>query len=250
MTEIQNLYQSIRKRSRFLINNGDQWRKEIASAKNYVTVPGFRDWTFGKSAGLDEGYHADGGQAKQWLYNKGFTNILKLPDSNWKEGVIQSFLSWCNRVEAFDIAGKFERDQAQASRFELLVHKSLLPIDKRPSVRAIENERLYHEGFRQQIFTEISKRNSSLIQKAKAVYGTTCEVCGFDFEKTYGTHGEGFIEMHHLYPIASGTRSTKLEDVRPVCANCHRMLHRGPKLLSIEELKDILKLVTKERKKA
>ncbi|KMS72411.1 HNH endonuclease [Streptomyces viridochromogenes] len=55
-----------------------------------------------------------------------------------------------------------------------------------------------------------------------------CEVCDFDFARTYGDLGEGYIEVHHLTPLhVSGTRETKLDDLACLCANCHRMCHRN-----------------------
>ena len=63
-------------------------------------------------------------------------------------------------------------------------------------------------------------------------------VCGFNFEDRYGTHGKGFIHVHHLDPLAQGEREVVPErDLRPVCPNCHYMLHRNGKLLSPEVLK-------------
>jgi len=64
-----------------------------------------------------------------------------------------------------------------------------------------------------------------------------CEVCGFDFFETYGERGNGFAECHHKLPLSHGTRSTYLRDLAVVCANCHRMLHRGDSL-TVEELRD------------
>jgi 5-methylcytosine-specific restriction protein A len=55
-----------------------------------------------------------------------------------------------------------------------------------------------------------------------------CEVCAFDFARTYGDLGDGYIEVHHVTPLhASGTRETKLADLACLCANCHRMCHRS-----------------------
>ncbi|MGW1778565.1 HNH endonuclease [Streptomyces sp. NPDC002143] len=55
-----------------------------------------------------------------------------------------------------------------------------------------------------------------------------CEVCDFDFARTYGDLGEGYIEVHHVTPLhISGSRETKLDDLACVCANCHRMCHRS-----------------------
>ncbi|MFF9522688.1 HNH endonuclease [Streptomyces achromogenes] len=55
-----------------------------------------------------------------------------------------------------------------------------------------------------------------------------CEVCGFDFARTYGELGDGYIEVHHVTPLhISGTRETRLDDLACLCANCHRMCHRS-----------------------
>lgn len=55
-----------------------------------------------------------------------------------------------------------------------------------------------------------------------------CAVCAFHFERTYGELGRDYIEVHHVLPLhISGPRETKLEDLALLCANCHRMCHRG-----------------------
>ena len=55
----------------------------------------------------------------------------------------------------------------------------------------------------------------------------TCEVCGFNFEATYGERGVGFIECHHVVPLhEAGPGTTRLSDLALVCSNCHRMIHR------------------------
>ena len=60
----------------------------------------------------------------------------------------------------------------------------------------------------------------------------TCEVpgCGLDFEKRYGPLGFACIEVHHKKPLAARTKKgakTRLQDLAIVCANCHRMIHKG-----------------------
>jgi predicted HNH restriction endonuclease len=75
------------------------------------------------------------------------------------------------------------------------------------------------------------ERDSSIIRKKKLEASKRkqlfCEACGFDFKEKYGSHGVGFIECHHKYPIAkAGKRKTKLTDLALVCSNCHRMLHK------------------------
>lgn len=90
------------------------------------------------------------------------------------------------------------------------------------------------------------ERDSALARKAKArrlaeTGKLCCEVCTVDFLKVYETRGDGFIEAHHKKPVSSldGTEKTKVTDLALVCSNCHRMLHRGTPLLSVEQLKEI-----------
>lgn len=70
-----------------------------------------------------------------------------------------------------------------------------------------------------------------------------CSVCDFSFVKTYGEMGAGYIEAHHLEPLGERTlaTATSIKDFAMVCANCHRMLHRGERLLTVKELREIIK---------
>ena len=58
-------------------------------------------------------------------------------------------------------------------------------------------------------------------------YGYVCQVCGVNFEQTYGAIGKDFIEVHHLYPVSQGEHQVNpIEDLIPLCSNCHSMIHR------------------------
>ncbi|WP_175414098.1 HNH endonuclease [Agrococcus sp. SGAir0287] len=55
-----------------------------------------------------------------------------------------------------------------------------------------------------------------------------CEVCSFDFGERYGSRGKGYIEVHHRHPLhVTGATRTHLDELALLCANCHRMCHRG-----------------------
>ncbi|MFW6183990.1 MAG: HNH endonuclease [Chloroflexota bacterium] len=91
------------------------------------------------------------------------------------------------------------------------------------------------------------ERNRSLVQRKKEkILAETgrlaCEVCSFNFEEVYGEHGRGFAECHHLTPLAElrAGQKTRLSDLAIVCANCHRMIHRGTELLTPEELSQLM----------
>lgn len=78
------------------------------------------------------------------------------------------------------------------------------------------------------------ERCPELVQSKKASVrqpnGTIiCEFCGFDFVKEYGLLGRDFCECHHIVPLASreGKESfSSIGDLKAVCSNCHRMIHR------------------------
>lgn len=92
------------------------------------------------------------------------------------------------------------------------------------------------------------ERDSSIVQAKKIAAWNTlqklaCEVCDFDFATRYGQHGENFIECHHRTPLRDADsekgQTTRLKDLALVCANCHRMLHRGS-WPSVAELRSLM----------
>jgi hypothetical protein len=74
-------------------------------------------------------------------------------------------------------------------------------------------------------------------------YGYACTVCGMNFEAHYGPVGKGLIHVHHLQPLASAVKPHEVDpvkDLRPVCPNCHAMLHRKTPPFTIHELREML----------
>ncbi|MBD2096010.1 HNH endonuclease [Trichocoleus sp. FACHB-591] len=105
----------------------------------------------------------------------------------------------------------------------------------------------YVEGSRMSAERSFFSRNPNLTKAAKTRYGDTCQACGFNYHKKYGELGLGYIECHHLNPLSERSEhewddsvKTSIEDVRVLCANCHRMIHRKRPALTIEELKAII----------
>jgi 5-methylcytosine-specific restriction enzyme A len=85
-------------------------------------------------------------------------------------------------------------------------------------------------------------RTAKKVAVLTAAKRLACEVCTFDFFERYGELGKEFCEVHHLHPLASGgLRQTTLDDLAVVCSNCHRMMHRSDRVLSVEELRGYLK---------
>lgn len=101
----------------------------------------------------------------------------------------------------------------------------------------------YAEGERGRREASFFKRNPALRNAAIAKHGLRCVVCRLDFSERYGDLGKGYIEIHHKDPLSerldtlSGRPAlTTVDDVAPLCANCHRMAHRRRPALTLEEL--------------
>ncbi len=104
----------------------------------------------------------------------------------------------------------------------------------------------YREGESYRRERTFFARNATLRNDAIKAHGLRCTVCDFHFSETYGPIGDGFIEVHHLEPVsliigkAGAKLSTSINDVRPLCANCHRMAHRRQPPFSIAELRAMI----------
>lgn len=96
------------------------------------------------------------------------------------------------------------------------------------------------EGAATKVISNHYERSRSNRAIAIMVHGTACSTCGFDFEAVYGELGEGYVEIHHLTPVHSMGEArvvNPLEELLPLCANCHRMVHRSAPPISPEALR-------------
>ena len=102
-----------------------------------------------------------------------------------------------------------------------------------------------YEGARISVLVNKYERDPRNRQRCIETYGSVCSVCNFDFSKAYEIIGQGYIHVHHLTPLASqkgkAHRVDPVKDLRPVCPNCHEILHRSEPPFTIEELKAIMR---------
>lgn len=100
-----------------------------------------------------------------------------------------------------------------------------------------------------------TRRRSALLRRAAIQHyarpdgSLPCAVCGFDFRSRYGPLGEGYIQIHHETPLfqyedegVEAFLPQAVKRVKPLCANCHSMIHRDRKHpLAVEALKALLR---------
>lgn len=102
------------------------------------------------------------------------------------------------------------------------------------------DQRSFVEGATKQVLVNQYERDVAARSACIKHWKPICYVCGFDFHKTYGEMGLGFIHVHHLIDIASIGKEYQVnprKDLRPVCPNCHAMLHTQRPALDIEVLR-------------
>lgn len=108
----------------------------------------------------------------------------------------------------------------------------------------ISSPERFIEGATRRVSVNAYERDRNARQECLVHYGATCTVCQFDFEARYGELGRGYIHVHHLVPLASIGEEylvDAINDLRPVCPNCHAMLHRTDPPLRPDELRNLLR---------
>lgn len=105
-----------------------------------------------------------------------------------------------------------------------------------------ESENLF-EGAKKLVIINAYERNPKARSLCLKHWGTKCSVCEIVFEKVYGELGKGFIHVHHLIPVSQIGKSYQIDpisDLRPVCPNCHAMIHLKNPPMTIEEIKKVI----------
>jgi 5-methylcytosine-specific restriction protein A len=190
--------------------------------------------------------HWDDDRSDQALYVKArFEALLDpekdgvLPLSSLKDGPL-GLVNWRTQASGISIAPTAAVElERRWSTFLEKRGQSPMAIPEEISTPA-----LYFEGASRTVAVNAYERDPRARKACIAHYGTTCCICGLDFGLVYGERGRGFIHVHHLVPLAKigkGYVVDPVKDLRPVCPNCHAMLHRGTEVLSVEDLKKTMK---------
>jgi len=104
----------------------------------------------------------------------------------------------------------------------------------------IEIDSKLKEGAVKKVLVNRYERNPEARERCIKRWGRNCVVCNFHFELFYGPLGKRYIHVHHLKPLQEIGEEYEVDpenDLRPVCPNCHAMLHREKPAISIEELR-------------
>jgi predicted HNH restriction endonuclease len=100
------------------------------------------------------------------------------------------------------------------------------------------------EGAVCQITVNAYERNPKARRQCIEEHGRACCICSFSFGEAYGPVAEKVIHVHHLRALSEIGEEydvDPLKDLRPLCPNCHAVLHlRKPTPFSIQEVRELL----------
>lgn len=100
------------------------------------------------------------------------------------------------------------------------------------------------EGAKKQITVNAYERDPKAVKCCKDYYmhrdgKLVCQICHFDFGAVYGVEYANKIHIHHIKPISEiggEYEVDPLEDLIPVCPNCHMVLHANGGI-TVQELR-------------
>lgn len=107
----------------------------------------------------------------------------------------------------------------------------------------VDEGAVFREGAKCQVTVNAYERDPRARLLCIRHYGVRCFICGFSFRDVYGEVAAGFIHVHHLRPLSEvGSEYTvdPVEDLRPVCPNCHAVLHLRKPAFSLQEVMEFL----------
>lgn len=114
-----------------------------------------------------------------------------------------------------------------------------------------ENEVVFlKEGAKKSITVNAYERNSQAREKCISNYKKKnngiikCEICGFNFGEIYGEQFSDKIHVHHLLELSAIGEEYEVDpinDLLPVCPNCHMIAHSRTPAYTPDEIKGMLK---------
>ncbi len=141
------------------------------------------------------------------------------------------------------VAGEIGKELSQPIYSEELA-ENYLPL----IAEELPGDEQFTEGAAQQILVNAYERDRRARQLCIEHYGSHCCACGMSFEEQYGAEAAGIIHVHHIIALSEIKESYQVDpirDLRPICPNCHAVIHATRSARSIEQ---VIKMIRGERK--
>ena len=110
-----------------------------------------------------------------------------------------------------------------------------------PAANELRPTETFVEGATTRVTVNRYERDPRARRACIAYWGVNCAVCDLNFGEMYGPEAEGFINVHHVVDLSVVGANYEIDpraDLRPVCPNCHSMLHhRRQPAMDIDDLR-------------
>jgi predicted HNH restriction endonuclease len=117
--------------------------------------------------------------------------------------------------------------------------------DASPIAEELSLDDEFEEGAAIRVEVNRYERDPVARERCVGHYGTTCMACGVSLADRYGPQVIGLIHVHHLSPLAKRGKQlavNPIRDLRPVCPNCHAVIHSTSPPRTIEEVKKMMRV--------
>jgi hypothetical protein len=172
----------------------------------------------------------------RWL-RKGETDSSKIAT---KVGVRKMSVAgvWAGLTKSGDIPAALGKPRAQRPKRYTSKKASL------SKKKALLRKMVLQEGAILKTLRRVYVRDPNARRQCIDKYGLKCFICEFSFKKRYRKVADGFIHVHHVRPLSHiRKRHTvdPIKDLRPVCPNCHAVLHLRNPAYRVEQVKSFLR---------
>jgi hypothetical protein len=116
---------------------------------------------------------------------------------------------------------------------------------KRGTATKTSPHQIFEEGAVNQVLMNRYERDPAARRQCIMHYGALCVACGLNLEDRYGPDVSGLIHVHHVAPLANVGRPSitdPVRDLRPVCPNCHAVIHSVNPPRTIDQVKRMIRL--------
>ena len=97
------------------------------------------------------------------------------------------------------------------------------------------------EGAVQRLPVNRYERDSKNRHAAIRHHGVRCFGCRMEMAEVYGEIARGYIHIHHVKPISEMQGDCPdINDLVPLCPNCHAIVHLENPPISINRLKELI----------
>ena len=84
----------------------------------------------------------------------------------------------------------------------------------------------------------VTKKKNSILKLSGFL---SCQACGINFEKAFGSSQFNVYECHHILPLhTTGDTKTSINDLVLLCPTCHRIAHRIKPWPTLNDLKKLM----------